>query len=117
MLPRFWWAFWSGWSADTAIAAPETRTARVSSVILRKPDRMLPSSANEDRQRVPSDRRGVRASPDECRPHGSGSQGSCRNEIRASAREAMDCGRQEPTPRSEEHTSELQSLAYLVCRL
>src|SRR2546425_8842264 len=26
-------------------------------------------------------------------------------------------GRAETTPRSEEHTSELQSLAYLVCRL
>src|SRR2546423_11917359 len=31
---------------------------------------------------------------------------------------ALDCGRIGPgLPRSEEHTSELQSLAYLVCRL
>src|SRR2546425_6167572 len=39
--------------------------------------------------------------------------------VRGSRHKAFDCRNQTPAPRSrsEEHTSELQSLAYLVCRL
>src|SRR5205823_10578467 len=33
------------------------------------------------------------------------------------ARSGRHAAAEEPAPRSEEHTSELQSLAYLVCRL
>src|SRR5947208_4846840 len=36
---------------------------------------------------------------------------------RFTAIEISDCGRQDPQPRSEEHTSELQSPDHLVCRL
>src|SRR2546425_3267081 len=39
------------------------------------------------------------------------------NEMRAERRERREMGAPPPRVRSEEHTSELQSLAYLVCRL
>src|SRR2546423_6778155 len=44
--------------------------------------------------------------------------GACHNRRRPSPDEGFPDARQEATrTRSEEHTSELQSLAYLVCRL
>src|SRR2546425_6355673 len=39
------------------------------------------------------------------------------HEVRAGADDGQDAHRVSATGRSEEHTSELQSLAYLVCRL
>src|SRR5262249_59644611 len=43
--------------------------------------------------------------------------GNTRSRVVVSGRTHEPCGRQEPGARSEEHTSELQSLTNLVCRL
>src|SRR2546425_6365458 len=48
-----------------------------------------------------------------CPPGGAWRPGHRRRRVRPPARSAASASR----PRSEEHTSELQSLAYLVCRL
>src|SRR5687767_2920572 len=50
------------------------------------------------------------------RPHDATSTGRCRNPHRESKDSAKEAAKS-TAQRSEEHTSELQSLAYLVCRL
>src|SRR5205823_13055298 len=72
---------------------------------------------------VPGDRRSARAQarsplrwPAPARRHGPSDR--ARAAGFPHGRAALEPGRQAPYPdRSEEHTSELQSLAYLVCRL
>src|SRR3712207_7561917 len=50
-------------------------------------------------------------------PRGTGASAASRARRGARAREARPRGRRGSDPRSEEHTSELQSRQYLVCRL
>src|SRR5687767_15674486 len=56
-------------------------------------------------------------SPAICRLRRVGARGPAARQLRDAGNRRVVEGRRFPASRSEEHTSELQSLAYLVCRL